>query len=87
MAKCSHKEKNTIIKKVILSFLISALILSFIGAAAFYVLIISGLFPSLQHTWICTAMTTLNHKYLATAFFSQEKIERVMAENFVDDTG
>ena len=29
----------------------------------------------------------MSHKYLATAFFSDEKIAKVLAENSVDDSG
>lgn len=67
--------------------LISAILLGILGALAFYVLIVSGLFPHYQSMWICTAMTTLNHQYLATWFFSDEKIAEVLAENQVDDSG
>ena len=56
-----------------------------IGALAFYLLIVAGLSPNLQKTWITTAMTTLNHKYLATAFFSDEYIDEVMKSSQVND--
>ena len=36
--------------------------------------------------WVCSAMTTMNHKYLATWFIPDEVIERIMAENAVDDS-
>ena len=58
-----------------------------VGFLTFYLLIVAGLSPSLQETWICTAMTTMNHKYLATSFFPAEKIEEVMNKHKVDDSG
>lgn len=58
-----------------------------LGVLAFYLFIVAGLSPNLQRTWITSAMTTMNHKYLATAFFSQEYIDKIMDENKVDDSG
>ena len=52
-----------------------------------YLLIVAGLSPRLQTIWICSAMRTMSHKYLATAFFSDETIDRIMKENEVDDSG
>lgn len=57
------------------------------GALSFGVLIVGGLSPTLQTWWICSAMRTFHHKYLATWFFSDEKIAEVMAANEVDDSG
>lgn len=75
------------IKNIISIVLLSALALIIVGALMFYLLIVAGLSPKLQETWICTAMTTLNHKYLATSFFSEEKINEIMERNKVDDSG
>lgn len=36
-----------------------------------------------RELWITSAMTTLNHKYLATWFYSQETIDAVMANNII----
>ena len=78
------KKKKTNVFSVIALALITVIV---IGLLSFYLLIVAGLSPKLQTTWITTAMTTLNHKYLATAFFSDEFIEEVMKANEVDDTG
>ena len=67
--------------------LLSAVTLCLICALAFYLLIVAGLSPELQETWINTAMTTMSHKYLATSFFSEEKINEVLEKNKVDDSG
>lgn len=74
-------------KNLIITILIVALSLMFFAFAAFYSLVVLGVSTKLQTIWICSAMTTLNHKYLATWFFSDEKIEQVLKENMVDDTG
>ncbi len=53
---------------------------------SFYIVIAAGASPSLQNTWVCTAMTTMTHKYLATMFIPEEKINAIMDANRVDDS-
>ena len=53
---------------------------------AFYILIVFGASKTLQTMWVCSAMTTMNHKYLATWFFTDEKIDEIMLANRVDDS-
>lgn len=83
MSKITAASVRRIVQIVCLS-LVGLIVL---GALGFYVLIVSGLFPSLQSLWVCSAMTTLNHKYLATWFIPESTIERIMEENYVDDSG
>ncbi len=40
-----------------------------------------------RETWITTAMSTMTHQYLAEWFFSDEYIQEVLDNNFVDDGG
>lgn len=47
-----------------------------------FVWILYGPFEALRRTWICTALSTANHKYLATAFFSDETIDWYTSEYF-----
>ncbi len=47
-----------------------------------FVWIFYGPFESARRIWICTAMSTANHKYLATAFFSEETIEKYTSQYF-----
>lgn len=54
---------------------------------AFYLLVIVGLSPELQTIWVCSAMKTMSHQYLATSFIPMETIQRIMEENHIDDTG
>jgi len=56
-------------------------------AVIFYALVIVGLSPRLQTIWVCSAMRTMSHQYLATAFIPRETIDRILAENEVDDSG
>lgn len=57
-----------------------------VAVIAFYAVIVMGLSTTLQETWICTAMHTYTHQYLATWFFSDEKIAEVLAKHTVDDS-
>lgn len=34
-------------------------------------------FEGLRNLWVTTAMTTLNHQYLATWFFSEDEIQKL----------
>ena len=54
---------------------------------SFYLLICVGLSPKLQTLWVETAMTTYTHKWLATSFISEGKINEIMAKNQVNDEG
>ncbi|MBE6632457.1 MAG: hypothetical protein E7623_07140, partial [Ruminococcaceae bacterium] len=74
-------------KKTLLIILGSVSSLFLVCVLAFYILVVAGLSPKLQSIWVCSAMTTYSHKYLATAFMSDEKIEKIMEENKVDDSG
>lgn len=76
-----------IIGKIVSWVLLCTVALAILAALAFYILIVSGIFPSLQETWINTAMTTMSHQWLATAFFSDEKIAEVREKHMVDDSG
>ena len=57
------------------------------GILGFYVLIMSGWVRPTQDLWVTTAMTTLNHKWLATAFIDEDKIAHIMERTQVDDSG
>lgn len=58
-----------------------------VAIASFYLFIVSGKVPAVQEIWITSAMTTLNHKWLATAFIDEHTILSVMERNKVDDSG
>jgi len=53
----------------------------------FYLLIVRGLDSDLQSLWVTTAMTTMHHKYLATLFIPEDKINEIMEKNKIDDIG
>jgi len=77
-------------KKVVRAFSvlgITAVSLIAAGILAFLILIVAGASPKLQTIWICSAMRTMSHKYLATAFFPEDYIAEVMEKNEIDDSG
>lgn len=76
-------KKRANVFKIISITLISVILIALLS---FYILIVLGVSPKLQTMWVCTAMTTMNHKYLATLFISDEKIEKIMQSNTVDDS-
>ena len=76
-------------KKVVRVFSRVAAVLGALAVLAvllFFLLIVAGASPRLQTIWICSAMRTMSHKYLATVFFSDDYIRKVMKANEVDDS-
>lgn len=54
---------------------------------SFYIIVLSGVFPYMQELWVTTAMTTMSHKWLATAVIPRSTIDKIMQDNLVDDSG
>ena len=44
-------------------------------------------FEMLRNLWVTTAMTTMNHQYLATYLFSEAEIQKIMDNNKATDLG
>ena len=59
------------------------LIVVLVGSGLF---LLYGPYPNFREWLITTAMTTMNHQYLATWFYSQETIDEVMSHNRVVET-
>lgn len=57
------------------------------GVLIFYVTVVSGLIKTTQELWVTTAMTTLNHKWLATSFIDKATIDDIMERTRVNDEG
>lgn len=64
-------------KKII----ISLVIIDIIAIICFF--IVYGPFNYAREFWITTAMKTMNHKYLAHIFYSEDTIEKVMNKNTI----
>ena len=67
--KTKHKLRNAIIVLGILIIL---------GISFIFVFFKTNLFQKYKELWVQTAMTTMNHQYLATWFLSDEEIAEIM---------
>ena len=57
-------------------------ILSFCDIVAIIVLfLLYGPYPDFRNWLVTTAMSTMNHQYLATTFYSEERINKVLEQN------
>lgn len=84
-AKKEAKKKKKKIKKrifLILKILITLIILGVIGIFLFFK---TSLFQKYKEIWVQTAMTTMNHQYLATWFLSDEEIAEIMKKLEVEN--
>ncbi len=71
------KKKKTIGHKIFFLFKI-LMVLVILGIIGIYVFFKTDIFQEYKELWVQTAMTTMNHKYLATWFLSEEEIEEIM---------
>ncbi len=56
---------------------------SFGGIMAVLLFLFYGPWSGFRNFWITTAMTTMNHRYLATSLYSDETIQRVLSQNSI----
>lgn len=83
--EAKKKKKKKKIKKrifLILKILITLIILGVIGIFLFFK---TSLFQKYKEIWVQTAMTTMNHQYLATWFLSDEEIAEIMKKLEVEN--
>ena len=75
--KNKHKKKKTIKQKMFLIFKIFLflIILGIIGIILFFK---TSLFQKYKEIWVETAMSTMNHQYLATWFLSDKEIQEIL---------
>ena len=71
------RQKEPFTKKKIIIFLVSLLVTGILGA----IFLLYGPSPKFRNWLVTTAMTTMNHQYLATLFYSDETIEKILEEN------
>lgn len=75
--RCKSKKKRTIKQKIFL-FIKILIILAILGAIFIYLFFKTTLFEKYKELWVVTAMSTMNHQYLATWFLSDEEIQEIM---------
>lgn len=80
------KKRKRSLYRILSGVLCTITTLGIAGILAFTILIVAGASPKLQTTWVCTAMTTMNHKYLATLFIPEDTINAILEANRVDDS-
>lgn len=73
--------KRKIIKKACISFLSTLFVFFLAGVFLMY-----GPIEYFRDLWVTTAMSTLNHQWLATMFFSDQDINFILSSNRTDDT-
>lgn len=72
-------------KKVLKVLFIIAFVLSWLVAIGLFIFFKTGLLQYHKELWVQTAMTTMNHQYLATWFMSADEINAIMKEMEVEN--
>ena len=75
--KKSNKKKWSLKKKLV------AIFSSFVLCLGTFLFLFYGPWAGFRNFWITSAMTTMTHQYLATWFYSDETIQKVLANNSV----
>lgn len=76
--KKRSKEKWPIKRKIIT---ISCLVVIFFTSS--FLFLFYGPFDGFRNFWVTSAMTTLSHQYLATWFYDEETIQKILANNSI----
>ena len=76
--KVKEKKKWSVKKKVLV--ILSSLFVFGVGC---FIFLFYGQWNGFRNFWITSAMTTMNHRYLATWFYSDETIQKVLSQNLV----
>ena len=75
------KSQNIKYKMPLKRKIIRVICLIYIFCFSSFLLLFYGPFDSFKEFWITSAMTTMNHKYLATYIYSDEYIQKVLENN------
>lgn len=80
----NKKKKRTVWQKIKL-FIKTIIILTILFAIFLYLFFKTELFEEWKELWVQTAMSTMNHQYLATWFLSPEEIDAIMKKLEVEN--
>ena len=83
LIKHKHRKSYTKVKLLIISIIVALYI---IGCSAFLILLY-GPNDGFRNWLITTAMATMNHKYYCQWFYSENTINNVLDNNYIDDKG
>ena len=75
--KKNQKKKKSKKKKIVIG------LSSVLGFFAIILFLLYGPWAGFRNLWITTAMTTMNHQYLATMLYSDETIQEVLRKNAI----
>ena len=78
--KSKKKKKKSVFKKVIITLAILVIL-----AGSGFAFLLYGPYDGFRDWLITTAMTTMNHQWIAYLFYDDETIQAVMARNRVDE--
>ncbi len=73
--KCPFKRK-----------IIALICISYVICFSFFMFMFFGPINSFKEFWITSAMTTMNHQYLATTIYSEKYIDKVLKNNSIIET-
>lgn len=71
-------KKKKIFRKILKVLFIIVFILTLLGSAFLVIFFKTNLLQDYKELWVQTAMTTMNHQYLATWFMSADEINEIM---------
>ena len=80
----SHTEKKKMKLRTKILIIVSSFIIFIFGIFLF---LFYGPWDGFRNFWITSAMTTMNHQYLAKWFYSDETISKVLNKNVVIESG
>lgn len=79
--KPKKTKKKRLWQKIILILFIISFILVLLGSLFLFLFFKTELFQEYKELWVETAMTTMNHQYLATWFLSDDEINEILRKN------
>lgn len=75
--KPKHKKKKTVKQKILVCVKILVFLI-ILGVVSIFLFFKTSLFQKYKEIWVETAMSTMNHQYLATWFLSDEEIQKIL---------
>ena len=81
-----EKKNKKGFKKTLIKILKILLIIFIVGVIFLFLFFKTSLFQKYKELWVQTAMSTMNHQYLATWFLSDDEIAEIMQKLSVDNS-
>lgn len=84
--KSKKKKTKKSFKKLLFKLLKTLIVLFILGIIFLFLFFKTSLFQKYKELWVQTAMSTMNHQYLATWFLSDEEIAEIMQKLAVENS-